>query len=119
MWFGGVLLLVVWTWMNYVFYTRRLDTDDIVHRLMKTAAMVAIAAAAVNAPAARVTGAAPVVLSYVSVRVVLVAFYWRALRNVPEARREISISSRWVLVSEERATRAPCSSTSSRLPPCC
>ncbi len=49
--------------MDYVFYTQRFDTDDIVHRLMKTAAMVAIAAVAVNAPAARVTGAAPVVLS--------------------------------------------------------
>lgn len=44
----GVLLLVVWTWMNYVFYTQRFDTDDIVHRLMKTAAMVTIAAVAVT-----------------------------------------------------------------------
>ncbi len=39
-------------------------------------------------------------------RVVLVAFYWRALRNMPEARRGISISSRWVLAQVSRLNHA-------------
>jgi low temperature requirement protein LtrA len=84
--FAAVLLLVVWSWSNFVLYTERFDTDDVVHRLMKSAAMVAVAGVAVTAPSAADGNLVGLVVSFLAVRAVLVAFYARAWRHVPEAR---------------------------------
>jgi low temperature requirement protein LtrA len=85
-WFTAVLLLIVWSWVNYVFYSERFDTDDAVHRLMKAAVMLAVAAVAVTAPAARGADAGGFAASYLCIRLGLLAFYIRAWRHVPEAR---------------------------------
>jgi low temperature requirement protein LtrA len=89
--FAAVLLLVVWCWSNFVLYTDRFDTDDVVHRLMKSAAMVAVAGVAVTAPSAAEGNLVGLVVSFLAVRAVLLAFYARAWRHVPEARNATTV----------------------------
>jgi low temperature requirement protein LtrA len=91
LWFGGLLTLISWSWVNYVFYSQRFDTDDLVHRLMKAAAMAGLAWLAVDAPTAPGRGEDAFVASWTLIRVVLVLLYVRALRHVTEARRAIRI----------------------------
>ncbi len=44
LWFLGVFVVVTWSWSNFVMSAERFDTDDVVHRLAKAAAMFAVAA---------------------------------------------------------------------------
>ena len=46
--YTGLFVVIVWAWMVFTLYTNRFDTDDLVFRLAKSGAMVAIAALAVN-----------------------------------------------------------------------
>lgn len=48
--FVGLFVVVAWAWMGFVFYANRFDTDDLIYRLTKSCAMLAIAAIAVNLP---------------------------------------------------------------------
>jgi low temperature requirement protein LtrA len=90
-WFVGVMLLVVLSWMNVVVYTERFDTDDVIHRLMKALAMVAVAAVALSAPKAPTSAADELVLSYLALRIVTIMFYLRAYRHVPEVRDGVRV----------------------------
>lgn len=85
-WFAGVFVVIAWSWSNFVMFTERFDTDDLVHRLAKAAAMVAVAALAFAAPRARGGGAVEFALAYVCLRLVLVGLYVRAWRHVPDMR---------------------------------
>lgn len=85
-WSLAVLVLVVWTWMDFVAYADRFEVDDVVHRLLKACAMVGVGALAVTAPRVRAGGEDAFALAYVAVRAVLVLFYLRAWRHVPDAR---------------------------------
>ena len=86
LWFLGVFIVVTWSWNNFVMYTERFDTDDVVHRLAKAAAMFAVAAVAFAAPEARGPGAVEFALAYLALRLVLVGLYVRAWRHLPEVR---------------------------------
>ncbi|HTA33861.1 MAG TPA: low temperature requirement protein A, partial [Solirubrobacteraceae bacterium] len=46
--FAALFTIVVWLWVLYTLYSNRFDTDDLVFRLAKSAAMLAIAAVAVT-----------------------------------------------------------------------
>lgn len=83
--FMALFVPVWWAWAGYVFYANRFDTDDVGHRLLVLPQLlgVAVMAASVGAIGER---SALFALSYVVVRLVLVAAYLRAGRHVPEAR---------------------------------
>lgn len=86
LWFLGVFIAVTWSWNNFVMYAERFDTDDVVHRLAKAAAMFAVAAVAFAAPEARGPGAVELAVGYLALRLVLVGLYVRAWRHIPEVR---------------------------------
>ena len=91
MWFALLFVAVTWSWTNFVMYTERFDTDDVPHRLMKAAAMVAVAGVAYAAPDARGEGAVELALAYVAMRAVLIGLYLRAWRHVVEVRSAIEV----------------------------
>src|SRR6476661_10149850 len=72
LWFGFIFVVLVWTWSNFVLYTERFETDDVVHRLAKAVAMFAVAAAAFVVPTVRDGGATEFVVAYLAVRLVLI-----------------------------------------------
>jgi low temperature requirement protein LtrA len=83
--------VLVWTWSNFVLYTERFQTDDVVHRLAKAVAMFAVAAAALVVPTVREGGANQFVVAYLAVRLVLIGLYLRAWRHVPEVHGALRI----------------------------
>ena len=48
--FAALFTVIIWAWVLYTLYANRFDTDDLIFRLAKSGAMVAIAAVAVNLP---------------------------------------------------------------------
>ena len=68
LWFGFIFVVLVWTWSNFVLYTERFETDDVVHRLSKAVAMFAVAAGALFVPTVREgrVGANEFVVAYVA-----------------------------------------------------
>jgi low temperature requirement protein LtrA len=91
LWFGFLFVVLVWTWSNFVLYTERFDTDDVVHRLTKALAMFGVAAAAFLVPTVREGGADDFVIAYLVVRLVLVGLYVRAWRHVAEVQSAVRI----------------------------
>jgi low temperature requirement protein LtrA len=84
--FLGFFIPVWWAWMGFTFYANRFDTDDLPYRLLIFAAMLGVAALATTLPDAFAGASRGFVLSYVSVRLVLLALYARAIRHVKEGR---------------------------------
>jgi low temperature requirement protein LtrA len=82
----GLFIPVIWAWAGFTFYANRFDTDDLTHRLLMLLAMFAVAALATNTPNAIEEGGRAFAVSYVFVRLVLLALYARAIRYVPQAR---------------------------------
>ncbi len=82
--FVGLLTVIIWAWVLYTLYANRFDTDDLIFRLAKSAAMLAIAAIAVNLPRAMAGhgGAVGFAEGYVVVRGLLIALYGRAWFHV-------------------------------------
>ena len=89
-WFLGIMVLVVWTWMNFVLYTERFDTDDVVHRLLKAFAMASMAGVAVFAPKAATSATIEFALAYALTRLSLEVLYLRAMRHVRHVRGVIA-----------------------------
>jgi low temperature requirement protein LtrA len=83
--FAGLFVAVGWAWAGFTFYANRFDTDDLVFRLAKSGAMLAIAALAVNVHSVMEGhgGAAGFAAAYAVVRSLLVALYARARLHVP------------------------------------
>src|SRR6202034_2907336 len=46
--FAALFVVVVWAWVLYTLYTNRFDTDDLIFRLSKSVAMLAIVVVAVS-----------------------------------------------------------------------
>jgi low temperature requirement protein LtrA len=90
-WFVLLFVPVTWSWTNFVMYTERFDTDDVLHRLTKAAAMVAVAGVAYAAPEVRGESAVEFALAYCAMRVVLIGLYVRAWRHVVEVRSAIKV----------------------------
>jgi low temperature requirement protein LtrA len=82
----GLFIPVVWAWFGFTFYANRFDTDDLTYRLLILLAMFAVAALATNTPNAIEKGGKAFAVSYVFVRLVLLALYARAIHYVPRAR---------------------------------
>jgi low temperature requirement protein LtrA len=82
----GLFIPVIWAWSGFTFYANRFDTDDLTYRLLILLAMFAVAALATNTPNAIEEGGKAFAVSYVFVRLVLLALYARAIRYVPRAR---------------------------------
>jgi len=87
----GLFMPVVWVWAGFTFYANRFDTDDLTYRLLVLLAMFAVAALATNTPDAIDKGGRGFAISFIFVRLVLLALYARAIRYVPSARRVASV----------------------------
>lgn len=77
---------VWWAWVGQTFYLTRFDSDDIVHRLLTMAQIVAVASLIVHVPNALENDSIGFALSYAAVRYMLVAEYFRAGRHIPHVR---------------------------------
>ncbi len=77
---------VWWAWVGYSFYADRFESEDAVFRLMMFGGMLAMAALAVNVHGAFQGKAVAFTVSYIVVRVILIALYLRAAYYVPLAR---------------------------------
>ena len=85
--FAGLFLPVFIAWQGFTFYADRFDSDDVLFRAVMLAAMLAIAALAVQIPdVAAGRHDAGFVVAYVTLRSLLVALYLRAWPHAPAAR---------------------------------
>jgi low temperature requirement protein LtrA len=84
--FLALFVPVWWAWAGFTFYANRFDTDDLAYRLLIFVAMFAVAALATTVPDAFEGGSAGFALSYVCIRLVLLALYGRAIRFVEQGR---------------------------------
>ena len=82
--FVGLFVPIAWAWTGFTFYANRFDTDDVVYRLAKAVAMLAIAALAISVHSVMRGGDGSVAfaVSYVVIRVCLLGLYVRARRHV-------------------------------------
>jgi low temperature requirement protein LtrA len=88
----GLCLAVQWVWAGFTFYANRFDTDDLIYRLVKASAALAVAAIAIQIPhvIAGNGGTVEFAVGYALVRYLLVGLYLRARRHVSgEGRRLI------------------------------
>src|SRR5688572_27698848 len=90
-WFAFLFVAITWSWTNFVMYTERFDTDDVPHRLIKAAAMVAVAGVAYTVPDARAESAVEFALAYSAMRVLLISLYVRAWRHVVQVRSATAV----------------------------
>ncbi len=90
--FAALFVVVVWAWVLYTLYANRFDTDDLVFRLAKSGAMLAIAAIAVNLHQAMDGrgGTVGFAAGYVVLRSLLIGLYLRARRHVPGQGRKLA-----------------------------
>jgi low temperature requirement protein LtrA len=87
--FGRFLFLFLpigWAWSGFAFYATRFDTDDLVYRLLTLLGMFAVAALASTVPDALHGGQNAFAVTYVCVRLVLLALYVRVYRDLPVAK---------------------------------
>jgi low temperature requirement protein LtrA len=84
--FGALFLPVFIAWQGFTIYADRFDTDDAVFRLAIFAAMLAIAALAVQVPDVAHGESTGFVVAYAVLRSLMVALYVRSYRHVPAAR---------------------------------
>jgi low temperature requirement protein LtrA len=89
--FAGLFTSVWWAWAGFTFYANRFDTDDVVYRLAKLAAMLAVAGLAASASDATGNLAAQFALCQAVLRTLLVYLYLRAYRHVVQARNLIAV----------------------------
>jgi low temperature requirement protein LtrA len=95
-WSGLLVLLslfvVLWlSWMGFTLYANRFDTDDVVFRVAKLTATLAIAGCAASASDAVGKYAVPFAACYLAGRLILLGLYLRAWRHVADARPTINV----------------------------
>jgi low temperature requirement protein LtrA len=85
--FVGLYLPVFIAWQGFSFYADRFDTDDVLFRGVMLAAMLAIAALAIQIPdVAHGRHTTGFVVAYVTLRSLLVGLYLRTWRSASEGR---------------------------------
>jgi low temperature requirement protein LtrA len=85
--FAGLFLPVFIAWQGFTFYADRFDSDDVLFRAVMLAAMLAIAALAVQIPdVAAGRHDAGFVVAYVTLRSLLIGLYLRAWPHAVAAR---------------------------------
>jgi low temperature requirement protein LtrA len=95
-WAGLLVLLglfvAIWlSWMGFTLYANRFDTDDVVFRLAKLSATLAIAGCAASAASAVGEYAVPFAACYLASRLILLGLYLRAWLHVSDARPTINV----------------------------
>ncbi len=90
--FTALFVVVVWAWVLYTLYANRFDTDDLIFRLAKSGAMLAIAAIAVNLRQAMDGrgGTVGFAAGYVVLRWLLIGLYVRARSHVSGRGRKLA-----------------------------
>lgn len=78
--FAVLFVVLWWTWTGTTFYANRVAVDDLAHRALVVAQMFGVTNLAIQAPEAFGDRATAFALSYVSVRLLLIAMYVRARR---------------------------------------
>lgn len=89
--FMGLFVPIWWAWVGHTVYATRFDTDDMVHRSLTFALMLAATAMAIQVESSLRGGFVPFVLAYTAARACLILLYLRARRHVPEARAMTSL----------------------------
>jgi low temperature requirement protein LtrA len=90
--FAGLFVVISWAWAGFTFYANRFDTDDLIYRLAKSGAMLAIAALAINLHRLMSGdgGTVGFAAGYVVVRSLLVALYVRARMHLAGEGRDLA-----------------------------
>ncbi len=89
--FAGLFVALWFSWVGFTLYANRFDTDDVVFRLAKLTATMAVAGCAAAASGATTSFSTPFVLSFLLGRVILLLLHLRAWRHVPEARPTVAV----------------------------
>jgi low temperature requirement protein LtrA len=82
--FAGIFVAVTWAWTGFLVYANRFDTDDLIYRLVKAVAALAVIAIAIEIPRvlAGHGGTVAFATGYAVMRFMLVALYVRARLHV-------------------------------------
>jgi low temperature requirement protein LtrA len=83
---AGLFVAVWWAWVGYTVYADRFDTDDLLHRVLVLAGMLAVIAMALSIHDALHGGAVQFALSFVAVRGIVLLLNARARRHAAAAR---------------------------------
>jgi low temperature requirement protein LtrA len=83
---AGMFVAVWWAWVGYTVYADRFDTDDLLHRILVLAGMLAVIAMALSIHDALHGGAARFALAFVAVRGIVLLLNARARRHAAAAR---------------------------------
>jgi low temperature requirement protein LtrA len=83
---AGLFVAVWWAWVGYTVYADRFDTDDLLHRVLVLAGMLAVIAMALSLHDALHGGAAQFALAFVAVRGIVLLLNARARRHAAAAR---------------------------------
>jgi low temperature requirement protein LtrA len=83
---AGLFVAVWWAWVGYTVYADRFDTDDLPHRALVLAGMLAVIAMALSVHDALHGGSAQFALTFVAVRGIVLLLNARARRHAAAAR---------------------------------
>ena len=83
---AGLFVAVWWAWVGYTVYADRFDTDDVAHRVLVLAGMLAVIAMALSVHDALHGGSARFALAFVAVRGIVLLLNARARRHAAPAR---------------------------------
>lgn len=84
--FAGLFVPIWWSWIGVTTYADRFDSDDTTDRLLLAVQMLGVAALAVQIHEGVGINAPGLALAYCGLRLLLILFYARAWRHIPEAR---------------------------------
>ena len=83
----ALFIPVWWAWVGFTFYADRFETEETAYRVLMFAAMLTVAALSLTLENAfTASGDQPLIISYVLMRLVLIALYIRSAYYVPLAR---------------------------------
>jgi low temperature requirement protein LtrA len=83
---AGLFVAVWWAWVGYTVYADRFDTDDLLHRALVLAGMLAVIAMALSVHDALHGGSTQFALTFVAVRGIVLLLNARARRHAAAAR---------------------------------
>jgi low temperature requirement protein LtrA len=83
---AGLFVAVWWAWVGYTVYADRFDTDDLLHRVLVLAGMLAVVAMALSVHDALHGGSVQFALAFVTVRGIVLLLNARARRHAAAAR---------------------------------
>ena len=85
--FAVLFVPVWWSWVGFTFYADRFESNETTYRILTFSGMLAVAALSLTlGNAFTPDGDVPLVVTYVLVRLVIVALYFRSAYYVPLAR---------------------------------